>query len=65
MHNSGHAAREDHRVMLNLLKPKNIIPAHGDKDITSGLEKLGEELGYKLNKNIYYGSDGKIIEINI
>jgi ribonuclease J len=30
IHQSGHAAKEDLRDFINLVKPKNIIPAHGD-----------------------------------
>ncbi|MEK6907044.1 MAG: RNase J family beta-CASP ribonuclease [Nanoarchaeota archaeon] len=64
IHISGHAAREDHRDMINLLKPKHILPIHGDRTITKGLETLAEELGYKLNKTVHLGTDGKKIEIN-
>jgi ribonuclease J len=64
IHVSGHAAREDHRDMIMLLKPKHILPIHGGRDITSGLETLSEELGYKLNKNVHLGKDGKVISIS-
>ena len=30
IHVSGHAAREDLRDLINLVQPKNLIPAHGD-----------------------------------
>jgi ribonuclease J len=30
LHVSGHAAREDHRYLLRVLNPENIIPCHGD-----------------------------------
>ena len=64
IHVSGHAAREDHRDMIMMLKPKHILPIHGDRQITKGLENLAEELGYKLNKTVHLGTDGKKIEIN-
>ena len=64
IHVSGHAAREDHRDMIMLLKPKHILPIHGGREITSGLETLAEELGYKLNKTVHLGDDGKKIEIS-
>jgi len=64
IHTSGHASREDHRDMINLLKPKNIIPTHGDKKITKGLETLAEEMGYELGKNVHLLSDNKAIKIN-
>ena len=64
VHVSGHAFHEDHREIINLLKPKHILPIHGDHEITKGLEILALELGYKLNKTVHLGEDGKIIEIN-
>src|SRR3989344_657411 len=64
IHQSGHASREDHRAMINMLKPKNIIPTHGDRTITKGLETLAEEMGYKLGKNVHLLSDNKPIKIN-
>mgnify|MGYP001586242073 FL=1 len=50
--------------MINIIKPKNIIPIHGDRVITKGLEILSEEIGYKLGKNVHLSEDGKIVEIN-
>ena len=64
IHQSGHASREDHRDMINMLKPKNIIPTHGDRSITKGLETLAEEMGYELGKNVHLLSDNKPIKIN-
>ncbi len=64
VHQSGHASREDHRTMINLIKPKNIIPAHGDKSITIGLETLAEEMGYKLGKNVFLLEDNKVVKIS-
>ena len=64
IHVSGHAAKEDHRDMINMLKPKNIIPTHGDRAITKGLEILAEEMGYELGKNVHLLSDNKPIKIN-
>jgi len=63
VHISGHSSREDHRTMINLLKPKNIIPTHGDRDITKGLETLAEEMGYKLGENVFLLDDNKPIKI--
>ncbi|MEK6835221.1 MAG: RNase J family beta-CASP ribonuclease [Nanoarchaeota archaeon] len=64
IHVSGHAAREDHRDMIMMLKPRHILPIHGDRSITKGLETLAEELGYVLNKTVHLGTDGKKIEIS-
>jgi len=59
IHQSGHAAREDLRDFINLVKPKNIIPAHGTKEMKEGLANLAKEMGYKVNKNVFLIKDGE------
>ncbi|MBW2991256.1 ribonuclease J, partial [Candidatus Woesearchaeota archaeon] len=51
VHVSGHAFREDLRDLINLLKPKNIIPTHGNKKKLRAMKELALEMGYK-SKNI-------------
>jgi len=58
IHQSGHAAREDLRDLINLLKPKNIIPAHGDYSKTSALASLAEEMGYRKGQNVFVVKNG-------
>jgi ribonuclease J len=50
IHVSGHAAREDLRDLINLVKPQHIIPAHGNIQMTSALADLATEMGYKADK---------------
>ena len=52
IHVSGHAAREDLRDFINLTKPKNIIPAHAEKDTVNEMLELCNEMGYK-KKNLF------------
>ena len=52
-HVSGHAGREDHRDFLRMLKPKHIIPAHGDLDMLSAYGMLAEEEGYRIGKDVH------------
>ncbi len=47
IHVSGHGAREDHRDFLNTLKPKQIIPTHGEMAQLGAFKALAEEAGYK------------------
>ncbi len=63
VHVSGHAAREDHRRMLELLKPEHIIPCHGDMDMRSSYAELAVEEGYKINKNLHVLTNGADIEV--
>jgi len=60
IHVSGHAAREDLRDLFNMIRPKNIIPAHGDLRMTTALKDLAEEMNYK---NVYQIKEGECITI--
>ncbi|MCH8873206.1 ribonuclease J, partial [candidate division KSB1 bacterium] len=63
IHQSGHAAREDLRDFINMVKPRNIIPAHGHKEMKDALAELAVEMGYKKEKNIFLLKDGQKIAI--
>ncbi len=64
VHVSGHLSLEDHRDVINLLTPENLIPAHGGKEIVTGLIDLAvDELGYKLGKSVHLMHDGAILEL--
>jgi ribonuclease J len=52
VHVSGHAAREDLRDLLNMVKPAYVIPAHGDAEKRKALADLAYEMGYKTDKVI-------------
>jgi ribonuclease J len=58
-HVSGHSSKEDHRDMLNMLQPENIIPCHGDLKLISGYVELAEELGYSIDKDIFIRRNGQ------
>jgi ribonuclease J len=59
VHVSGHAAREDHRDLINMVKPTNIIPAHGEITMTSALADLAAEMGYTPGKTVHIMRDGQ------
>ncbi len=63
IHVSGHASREDHRDLLNMIHPKHIVPVHGDIRLKEGLIELAEELNYEEGKTLHITQDQKIIEI--
>jgi ribonuclease J len=50
VHVSGHAFREDHRDLIHLLKPKNIIPTHAHRKNLEAMKELCLEMGYKPDK---------------
>jgi len=58
IHQSGHAAREDLRDLINLVKPQHIIPAHGELKMTSALADLAVEMGYKKGQNVHVMGNG-------
>ncbi len=47
IHVSGHAAREDLRDLICLVRPKHIMPAHGEQKMTMAMKELAMEMGYK------------------
>jgi ribonuclease J len=59
VHVSGHASKNEHKIMLKLLKPRHYIPSHGGMDkISAGIE-MAKELGYELNKTSHILLDGQ------
>ena len=58
VHASGHGRRDDHKKILDLLRPEHIIPAHGNEEKVSGLMDLALKIGYKKEK-IHIMKDGK------
>lgn len=62
VHVSGHARREELKLMLTLLKPKFFIPAHGEYRHLVQHTKLAVELGIP-EKNTVIAKNGSVIEI--
>lgn len=58
LHVSGHAAREDLRDLINMTRPKYIIPAHGPASFRRNLAELAQEMGYP-RKNVLLMQNGK------
>lgn len=63
IHVSGHGGREDLRDLLEMLKPKNIVPAHGSLEQETPMIELAKELGYKFQENVFLSSNGKVIKL--
>ncbi|HIH17950.1 MAG TPA: RNase J family beta-CASP ribonuclease [Nanoarchaeota archaeon] len=63
VHVSGHASKEDLRDIITMLKPKHIIPAHGDMPKLSTLAQLCVEMGYDIGKNVHLVQDGQSLEL--
>ena len=61
IHVSGHASREELKLMHNLIKPKFFIPVHGELHHLFAHAKLAEELGMSKER-IFVGENGFIFE---
>ncbi len=63
IHASGHGYAEELKMMLNLVKPKYVLPAHGDHKRIHLHGKLAEAVGVPP-KNIFKGENGLPLEID-
>ncbi|MDP6642134.1 MAG: RNase J family beta-CASP ribonuclease [Candidatus Nanoarchaeia archaeon] len=62
VHSSGHAYREDLRDLINMIKPQNIIPAHGPSEKLNNLASLAFDIGYS-KKEVKIMSNGKSVVV--
>lgn len=58
IHVSGHGAREDHRDLIEFVKPQHIIPSHGGYEKAQHIASLAEEMGIAKEK-IHLMENGK------
>ena len=63
IHVSGHASKNDHKLLIKMLMPKHIIPSHGGIEKLSANIELAREFGYELNKNSHILLDGQEITL--
>jgi len=63
VHVSGHAGREDHRLLLRMLQPEYIVPAHGDPDMLAAYAELAAQEGYEINRDLFLTLEGTRIEL--
>lgn len=63
IHVSGHAAREDHRDLINMLKPEHIIPSHGNITKLTPLADLAVEMGYTLGETVHLMRNGQKMKL--
>ncbi|MBQ7703899.1 MAG: ribonuclease J [Selenomonadaceae bacterium] len=61
IHVSGHASREELKLMHNLIKPKFFIPVHGELHHLFAHARLAEELGMTRD-HILVGENGFVFE---
>jgi ribonuclease J len=63
IHVSGHAFREELKLMINLTKPKHFIPIHGEYRHLTLHARLAQEIGIPPER-ILLAENGQVIEFN-
>ena len=63
VHVSGHAYREDLKLMLNLVQPKYFMPVHGEYSKLLKHALLAEEVGMSP-ENVFVSENGNVLEVN-
>jgi len=62
-HVSGHACREEIKLIYNLVRPKYIVPVHGEYRHLKAQESLAKELGFTSDE-IFILSSGDVLEMD-
>lgn len=63
VHVSGHACREELKLMMGVVKPKYYIPVHGEQKHLQKHASLAESVGIPA-KNIVLADNGKVVELS-
>ncbi len=63
VHVSGHACREEIKLMMGLLKPKYLMPIHGEYRHLYANKEIGEFMGIP-SENIFISEIGRVLEID-
>ena len=63
VHVSGHACREEIKLMMALLKPKYLMPIHGEYRHLYANKEIGEFMGIP-SENIFISEIGKVLELD-
>jgi ribonuclease J len=61
IHTSGHAKQEDLKLMIKLIKPKYLIPAHGEYYMRSAHRNVAMAVGMPKN-NVFLMDNGEVLE---
>ena len=63
IHVSGHGCQEEQKLMLNLIKPRNFLPVHGEYIMLKKHKELAEAVGIPT-ENIILAENGMKIELS-
>jgi ribonuclease J len=62
IHVSGHASQEEQKLLLNIVKPKNFIPIHGELRMLKRHASLAMQVGVP-EENIMVVENGEVVEL--
>jgi ribonuclease J len=62
IHVSGHAAQEEQKLLINLVRPKNFMPIHGELRMLKRHAQLGREVGIE-EQNTVVVENGQVVEL--
>ena len=63
VHVSGHASREDLKLMINLTRPRYFVPVHGEYRHLLGHARLASEVGVTPDR-VFLMEDGAALEVS-
>jgi len=63
VHTSGHAQREDLKLMINLVKPRSLVPVHGEIYMRHAHAEIGRAMGLS-QENAIVIENGDVLEIH-
>ena len=63
LHATGHACAEELKLLFTMLRPKFVIPAHGEYRYRREAKKIAAEVGV-LSENIFLINNGDIVELD-
>ncbi|MBX3038341.1 MAG: ribonuclease J [Anaerolineales bacterium] len=62
IHVSGHAAQEEQKLLINIVKPKHFMPIHGELRMLMRHAELAQELGIP-KENTVVVENGQVVEL--
>ncbi|MDA3836316.1 MAG: MBL fold metallo-hydrolase [Nanoarchaeota archaeon] len=63
VHVHGHGSQTSKKKLIELVKPKILIPAHGTREQEEDLICVANEYGYKLGETSYLVNNGQVLKI--
>jgi ribonuclease J len=62
IHVSGHAAQEEQKLLINLVRPKNFMPIHGELRMLKRHAELAQQMGVEP-ENTIVAENGQVVEL--